>query len=91
MKDIMAFSRDGKTPSAMMVTGLRASSSALAAARIAAESRQPVLCVLPSETEAARLEQDLGFFTDLPVFLYPGYDIPPTRRSLRNRPLSRAV
>ena len=60
-----------------MVTGLRASSSALAVARIAAESRRPVLCVLPSETEATRMEQDLGFFTDLPVFLYPGYDIPP--------------
>ncbi len=77
MKNITASFHQGKTPSSMMVTGLRGSSAALMAARLAADSKQPLLCVLPSETEAIRLEQDLGLFTNLPVFLYPGYDIPP--------------
>ena len=77
MKTITASFRNGKTPSSITATGLRASSSALATARLAADSQRPLLCVLPSETEALRLEQDLAFFTDLPVFLYPGYDIPP--------------
>ncbi len=77
MKNLTASFRDGKTPSVTMVTGLRAGSTALMAARVAADTGRPLLCVLPSETEAARLEQDLGLFTDLPVFLYPGYDIPP--------------
>ncbi|MDH5298706.1 MAG: hypothetical protein OEV91_06770, partial [Desulfobulbaceae bacterium] len=62
----------GETPSSLTLAGLRGSSAALIAARLARESGRPLLCVLPSEREAAALEQDLGLFTDLPVFLYPG-------------------
>ncbi len=79
MNDILASLRSGETPSSSpwTVTGLRGSSAALLAARLAREGGRPLLCVVPSEGEAATLEQDLGFFTDLPVFLYPAYDIPP--------------
>ncbi len=59
------------------VAGLRGSSAALLAARTARESGKPVVIVVPSEEQATTMEQDLSFFTDLPVFLFPGYDIPP--------------
>ena len=80
MNDILASLHLGETPSSsppLAITGLRGSSAALLAARLAAASGRAVLCVVPSETEATGLEHDLGLFTDLPVFLYPGYDIPP--------------
>ena len=79
INDILASLLPGGTPSSspLPVTGLRGGSTALLAARLSQSSARPLLCVLPTESEAAALEQDLGLFTDLPVFLYPGYDIPP--------------
>ena len=59
------------------ITGLRGSSAAMLAAWTAAEMKRPLLCVLPTERQAELFEQDLVFFTELPVILYPGYDIPP--------------
>jgi transcription-repair coupling factor (superfamily II helicase) len=58
-------------------TGLRASAAALLIARAAIGSSHPLWCIAPTERQAALLEQDLKLFTDLPVLLYPGYDIPP--------------
>jgi len=59
------------------ITGLRGSSAALLAARTALKRHQPTVVITASEEQAALLEQDINLFTDLPVFLYPGYDIPP--------------
>jgi transcription-repair coupling factor (superfamily II helicase) len=56
-------------------TGLRGSAAAFLAARAAIDGK-PLCCILPSERQAALFQRDLKFFTDLPVHLYPGYDIP---------------
>ncbi len=64
------------TPS-VSLSGLRGSSVALVIARTAASGRGPIFCITATEQQAAYLEQDLGLFTDLPVFLFPAYDIPP--------------
>lgn len=72
---LSALKKNGSTP--LTVTGLRGSAVALLLARTATVSSAPILAVVPSETQAAALEQDIGFFTDKPVFHYPGYDIPP--------------
>nr|MDA8165935.1 transcription-repair coupling factor [Desulfobacteraceae bacterium] len=57
-------------------TGLRGGVAAFLAARAAAGAEPPLCCILPSERQAALFRQDLKLFTDLPVHLYPGYDIP---------------
>jgi transcription-repair coupling factor (superfamily II helicase) len=59
------------------VAGHRGSSAALLVARAAIQTSKAILCIVPSEKKASELEQDLSLFTDIPVYLYPGYDIPP--------------
>ncbi len=59
------------------VTGLRGSAPALLAARLLRSGRRPVALIVPSEEQGAVMEQDLEFFSDHPVLLYPGYDTPP--------------
>ncbi|MBU0484726.1 MAG: transcription-repair coupling factor [Proteobacteria bacterium] len=59
------------------VTGLRGSAPALLVARAAVVQQKPVVVILPNEQQAAQLEQDLAFFSELPVLFFPGYDIPP--------------
>jgi transcription-repair coupling factor (superfamily II helicase) len=61
----------------LSITGLRSSSAAMLAAWTAAKTKRSLLCVLPTERQAELFEQDLGFFTELPIVLYPGYDTPP--------------
>lgn len=56
-------------------TSLRGSSPALLAA-LQAKS-QPCCCIVPDEDMVALVEEDLKLFTELPVFTYPGYEIPP--------------
>ncbi len=57
------------------LAALRGSSPALLAA-LQAES-QPCCCIVPDEDMVALVEEDLKLFTKLPVFTYPGYEIPP--------------
>lgn len=57
------------------LASLRGSSKALLAA-LQAES-QPCCCIVPDEEMVAQVEEDLKLFTHLPVFTYPGYEIPP--------------
>jgi transcription-repair coupling factor (superfamily II helicase) len=59
------------------VRGLRGSTKALFAARLANSQKQPVIIITASEEQAAVIEQDLSLFTTLPVLLYPAFDIPP--------------
>ncbi|MBU1738634.1 MAG: transcription-repair coupling factor [Proteobacteria bacterium] len=59
------------------IAGLRGSSVALLAARTALECSRPVVVIVPSEGLSSIMEQDLAMFSELPVFLFPGYDIPP--------------
>lgn len=57
------------------LASLRASSPSLLAA-LQAKS-QPCCCIVPDEELVAVVEEDLKLFTELPVFTYPGYEIPP--------------
>ena len=59
------------------VSGLRASSASLLAARIAAKTGCPILCIAPTESLLPTIERDISLFTSLPVLTYPGYEIPP--------------
>ena len=59
------------------ISGLKGSAKALFAARAAKSQEQPVVVITASEEQAAVMEQDLALFTDLPVLLYPAFDIPP--------------
>ncbi len=74
-----------KGAKSLHITGLREPSAALLAAQIALKLKAPVLCVTASESQAAMLAQDMELFcqydeeknAQLPVYYYPGYEIPP--------------
>lgn len=66
-----------KDASTIHVTGLRASAAACLAAQTIEKTQRPLLCIVSSEGLLAGLERDLSLFTDLPVIVYPGYEIPP--------------
>lgn len=57
------------------ISGLRGSAKSLFAA-LQAKS-QPCCCIVPDEDMVPQVEEDLKLFSDLPVFSYPGYEIPP--------------
>ncbi len=38
---------------------------------------QPCCCIVPDEDMVRDVEEDIKLFTSLPVFTYPGYEIPP--------------
>lgn len=57
------------------LSALRGSAKALLAA-LQAET-QPCCCIVPDEEMVAQFEADVKLFTTLPVFTYPGYEIPP--------------
>lgn len=59
------------------ISGMRQGISALLAAKTNAVCPGPVLCIVPSEEQTESFSRDLGLFTDTPVHIYPGYDIPP--------------
>jgi len=65
-----------KASGPLHVSGLRAASSALFIARAAEKKQAPVMCVVPSEAQLSVMEQDVKTFTTLPVFTFPGYEIP---------------
>lgn len=66
-----------KEKGALEITGLRDPAVALMAARAALKAGRTVLCVTPSESRAALLGQDMELFSNLPIYNYPGYEIPP--------------
>ena len=59
------------------LTGLQGSSSAFAAAQVTEKIQRQILFITPSERLAERAVQDISLFTEKPVILYPGFDIPP--------------
>jgi len=59
------------------VTGLRTSAAAYLAASTVEKLKRPLLCIVPSEGLLSGLELDISLFTDFPVIVYPGYEIPP--------------
>ncbi|MCF8057189.1 MAG: transcription-repair coupling factor [Desulfocapsa sp.] len=61
--------------SSTTLPALRGSSKSLLAALQA--ELQPCCCIVPDEEMVSQVEEDLKLFTSLPVFTYPGYEIPP--------------
>jgi transcription-repair coupling factor (superfamily II helicase) len=59
------------------LTGLQGCSHALIAAQIAGKTQRPLLFIAPSERQAELAVQNISLFSELPVILYPGFDIPP--------------
>ena len=58
------------------LTGL-ASGSSLLLARLGEQSSRPVCCIVPSDEQLTGLARDAALFTDLPVLVYPSFEIPP--------------
>jgi len=75
MHNILTALKQGQT--GFTITGLRGSAAALFTARAGAATKRTLLCVVSTETRADVMEQDIGFFTDIPVRRYRGSDIPP--------------
>ncbi|MEE4167017.1 MAG: DEAD/DEAH box helicase, partial [Desulfocapsaceae bacterium] len=61
--------------STRLVSGLRGASPAWYCSGLA--DKQPLCCILPGEQMVQDFEQDLQLFTNVPVFSFPGYEIPP--------------
>ncbi|MGV1099281.1 transcription-repair coupling factor [Thiovibrio sp. JS02] len=70
---VTALLKEGRS---LNITGLRGSAAALFIAR-STELTRPLLCIMPSETQAQHLAQDLALFCATPVHHFPGYEIPP--------------
>ncbi len=70
----LAFEDKGKS---LDIIGLRDPAIALVAAQTATKAHRPVLCITPGESGAASLAQDMELFSTMPVYHYPGYEIPP--------------
>ncbi|MBU4033532.1 MAG: transcription-repair coupling factor, partial [Proteobacteria bacterium] len=59
------------------IIGLRGSAPAFHLGRTAWLGQRSILCITPSETASQHLVQDMALFTDIPVFYFPGHEIPP--------------
>ncbi len=71
-----SFSTTPLTPgSDARISGLRGSAKSLFTA-LQAKS-QPCCCIVPDEDMVPQVEEDLKLFSSLPIFSYPGYEIPP--------------
>nr|MBF0221399.1 transcription-repair coupling factor [Desulfobulbaceae bacterium] len=72
MKHIAEHSLESAT-----VSGLQPGAIAVFAAQLLEQSNEPLLCILPSESQAQQFSQDLSFFSSRTILHYPGYEIPP--------------
>ncbi|WP_457573921.1 transcription-repair coupling factor [Desulfolithobacter sp.] len=59
------------------ICGLHGGSAALFLARTAAGPGRSVCCIVPSDEQLEPLAQDIRLFTNLPVLVYPSFEIPP--------------
>lgn len=62
------------------LTGLGNTSSLFLAARQAEAGENPVLFVVANEEHLHKASRDIRLFTDLPVLVFPAYEIPPYTR-----------
>ncbi len=75
MQSVLSLLARGESP--VDICGLHGASKALLLARLAHKSQQSLCCIVPAEEQLEELAQDLRFFTDLPVIIYPSFEIPP--------------
>jgi len=62
------------------ITGLNHGGTALFLARLQAERQQTVCCIVPADELLEPLARDISLFTDVPVLVYPAFEIPPYAR-----------
>ena len=79
MQEIYKHLKDAE-PCDINLTGLSSSSSLFLAARQAESTKDPVLFIVASEEQLHTAANDLKLFTDLPVLVFPAYEIPPYTR-----------
>ncbi|MBW1751333.1 MAG: transcription-repair coupling factor, partial [Deltaproteobacteria bacterium] len=59
------------------ICGLHGGSAALFAARLQGELGRSLCCIVPTDELLDPLAQDIGLFTEVPVVLYPAFEIAP--------------
>lgn len=59
------------------ICGVRGGSPALLLAEIAGTLRRPVCCIVASDELMETLGRDIPLFTEVPVLVYPSFEIPP--------------
>lgn len=75
MQSILARLRENSPPPDIF--GLHDASTALLLARAVASLGRTLCCLVPSDDQLDLLAQDIAFFSEVPVLLYPSYEIPP--------------
>ncbi|MBM9538382.1 transcription-repair coupling factor [Desulfobulbus alkaliphilus] len=75
MQSILARLRENSPPPDIF--GLNDASTALLLARAVASLGRTLCCLVPSDDQLERLAQDIAFFSEVRVLLYPSYEIPP--------------
>jgi transcription-repair coupling factor (superfamily II helicase) len=59
------------------ICSVRGGSAALLLAEIAGTLKRPVCCIVASDELMETLGRDIPLFTDIPVLVYPSFEIPP--------------
>ncbi len=59
------------------LTGLTGGCSPFFLSRLCDDLARPVCCIVPTEEQLSLLARDVALFTDVPVLLYPSFEIPP--------------
>lgn len=75
MQSMLARLRDSSSPPD--IVGLHGASTALLLARAVETLQHTVCCILPADEQLEPLAQDIAFFSNVRVLLYPSFEIPP--------------
>lgn len=75
MQSILARLRQDNTPPDIL--GLHGASTALLLSRAVETLQRTLCCLLPSDEQLALLAQDIAFFSNVRVLIFPSYEIPP--------------
>ncbi len=75
MQSILARLRQDNSPPDIL--GLHGASTALLLSRAVATLQRTLCCLLPSDEQLALLAQDIAFFSNVRVLIFPSYEIPP--------------
>ncbi len=69
--------KEGQQGKKIDICGLHGGSAALFTARLLETQQQTICCLVPSDDQLESLAGDIRLFTDIPVLIYPAFEIPP--------------
>ena len=75
MQSILPRLRQNSSPPDIF--GLHGASTALLLSRAVETHQRTFCCLLPADEQLEILAQDIAFFSQVPVFIHPSYEIPP--------------